>query len=111
MATSLVNNKYRITRRIGGGSFGEIYMGYGPNNEKVLKHGSLTHSLVHSLIHAVNRLLYSRAGRDYLFIRLLTHSLVAKLIYSWLYFFLHFLADALKIDVIHSLLHSLCRSR
>ena len=24
MATSLVNNKYRITRRIGGGSFGEI---------------------------------------------------------------------------------------
>lgn len=25
----------RITRRIGGGSFGEIYMGIGPNNEKV----------------------------------------------------------------------------
>lgn len=36
MSTSLVNNKYRITRRIGGGSFGEIYMGIGPNNEKVL---------------------------------------------------------------------------
>jgi len=35
MATSLVGNKYRITRRIGGGSFGEIYMGVGPNNEKV----------------------------------------------------------------------------
>lgn len=35
MATSLVNNKYRITRRIGGGSFGEIYMGIGPSNEKV----------------------------------------------------------------------------
>ena len=35
MASSLVNNKYRITRRIGGGSFGEIYMGIGPNNEKV----------------------------------------------------------------------------
>lgn len=35
MATSLVNNKYRITRRIGGGSFGEIYMGVGPNEEKV----------------------------------------------------------------------------
>lgn len=34
MASSLVNNKYRITRRIGGGSFGEIYMGVGPNNEK-----------------------------------------------------------------------------
>ena len=35
MASSLVNNKYRIMRRIGGGSFGEIYMGIGPNNEKV----------------------------------------------------------------------------
>jgi len=35
MASSLVNNKYRITRRIGGGSFGEIYMGVGLNNEKV----------------------------------------------------------------------------
>lgn len=35
MASSLVNNKYRITRRIGGGSFGEIYMGIGPNGEKV----------------------------------------------------------------------------
>jgi len=35
MATSLVNNKYRITRRIGGGSFGEIYMGIGPSGEKV----------------------------------------------------------------------------
>jgi len=35
MASSLVNNKYRITRRIGGGSFGEIYMGIGINNEKV----------------------------------------------------------------------------
>ena len=35
MATGLINNKYRVTRRIGGGSFGEIYMGAGPNNEKV----------------------------------------------------------------------------
>lgn len=35
MASSLVNNKYRITRRIGGGSFGEIYLGIGPSNEKV----------------------------------------------------------------------------
>jgi hypothetical protein len=35
MATSLVNNKYRITRRIGGGSFGEIYLGVGPSGEKV----------------------------------------------------------------------------
>jgi hypothetical protein len=34
MASSLVNNKYRITKRIGGGSFGEIYMGVGPNNNK-----------------------------------------------------------------------------
>jgi len=35
MNTTLINNKYRITRRIGGGSFGEIYMGIGPNGEKV----------------------------------------------------------------------------
>lgn len=41
MASSLVNNKYRITRRIGGGSFGEIYMGVGPNNEKVIHIGSI----------------------------------------------------------------------
>ena len=34
--TSLINNKFRLTRRIGGGSFGEIYMGVGPANEKVL---------------------------------------------------------------------------
>lgn len=33
----LVNNKYRITRRIGGGSFGEIYEGIGPKNKKVCK--------------------------------------------------------------------------
>ena len=38
MSSSLVNNKYRITKRIGGGSFGEIYMGVGPNNEKVKSH-------------------------------------------------------------------------
>ena len=35
MAVNLIHNKWRITRRIGGGSFGEIYMGVGPNNEKV----------------------------------------------------------------------------
>lgn len=51
MASSLVNNKYRITRRIGGGSFGEIYMGVGPNNEKVAvkfeRHGSRCPQLRH----------------------------------------------------------------
>lgn len=51
MATSLVNNKYRITRRIGGGSFGEIYMGIGPNNEKVAvkfeRHGTRCPQLRH----------------------------------------------------------------
>jgi serine/threonine protein kinase len=31
----LIHNKWKITRRIGGGSFGEIYMGIGPNMEKV----------------------------------------------------------------------------
>jgi hypothetical protein len=35
MSASLVNNKYRVTRRIGGGSFGEIYLGVGPSGEKV----------------------------------------------------------------------------
>jgi hypothetical protein len=42
MSTSLVNNKYRITRRIGGGSFGEIYLGVGPSGEKVLSSLSLS---------------------------------------------------------------------
>lgn len=35
MSVSLVNNKYKITRRIGGGSFGEIYLGIGPSGEQV----------------------------------------------------------------------------
>lgn len=51
MASSLVNNKYRITKRIGGGSFGEIYMGVGPNNEKVAvkfeRHGTRCPQLRH----------------------------------------------------------------
>jgi serine/threonine protein kinase len=51
MASSLVNNKYRITRRIGGGSFGEIYLGVGPNNEKVAvkfeRHGTRCPQLRH----------------------------------------------------------------
>ena len=51
MSSSLVNNKYRITRRIGGGSFGEIYLGVGPSSEKVAvkfeKHGSRCPQLRH----------------------------------------------------------------
>jgi serine/threonine protein kinase len=51
MSTSLVNNKYRITRRIGGGSFGEIYLGIGPSGEKVAvkfeRHGSRCPQLRH----------------------------------------------------------------
>jgi serine/threonine protein kinase len=35
MSSGGSTSKYRIVRRIGGGSFGEIYMGLGPNNEKV----------------------------------------------------------------------------
>ena len=35
MAASFVGQKYQISRRIGGGSFGEIYLGVGPNSEKV----------------------------------------------------------------------------
>ena len=46
MSSSLVNNKYRITRRIGGGSFGEIYMGVGPSGEKV----SITDNCIHNVI-------------------------------------------------------------
>lgn len=30
-----INGKYRIKRRIGGGSFGEVYMAIGPDDEKV----------------------------------------------------------------------------
>ena len=28
-------SKYRITKRVGGGSFGDIYLGVGANGEKV----------------------------------------------------------------------------
>jgi hypothetical protein len=38
--STVVNNRYHISRRIGGGSFGEIYLGVGPSNEKVLVHQS-----------------------------------------------------------------------
>ena len=37
-SSSIINamvGKYRITRRIAQGSFGEIYIGVGPNNEQV----------------------------------------------------------------------------
>ena len=35
MSTSIVGQKYQISRRIGAGSFGEIFLGIGPNFEKV----------------------------------------------------------------------------
>ena len=51
MSMSLVNNKYRIVRRIGGGSFGEIYLGVEPNGEKVAvkfeRHGARCPQLRH----------------------------------------------------------------
>ncbi len=31
----VINGQYRVVKRIGGGSFGDIYMGIGPINEKV----------------------------------------------------------------------------
>ena len=34
----LINNKYRIVRRIGGGSFGEIFLGITPERERVGNH-------------------------------------------------------------------------
>ena len=33
--------KYRITKRVGGGSFGDIYLGVGANGEKVGREKSL----------------------------------------------------------------------
>lgn len=51
MSTNLVNNKWRITRRIGGGSFGEIYLGIGPSGERVAvkfeRHGTRCPQLRH----------------------------------------------------------------
>ena len=32
---NLFSQKYRITKRVGGGSFGDIYLGVGANGEKV----------------------------------------------------------------------------
>jgi hypothetical protein len=32
---SRYSQKYRITKRVGGGSFGDIYLGVGANGEKV----------------------------------------------------------------------------
>jgi len=46
MSTSLVNNKYRITRRIGGGSFGEIYLGVGPSGEKVNMYTIINYNII-----------------------------------------------------------------
>lgn len=31
----VIQQKYRITKRVGGGSFGDIYLGVGANGEKV----------------------------------------------------------------------------
>jgi hypothetical protein len=36
MTSSIVGQRYQISKRIGGGSFGEIFLGIGPNNEKVV---------------------------------------------------------------------------
>lgn len=34
-------SKYRITKRVGGGSFGDIYLGVGANGEKVRRDTTL----------------------------------------------------------------------
>lgn len=51
MSRPLINNKYRITKRVGGGSFGDIYLGVGANGEKVAvkfeKHGARCPQLRH----------------------------------------------------------------
>ncbi|GMI30162.1 hypothetical protein TrCOL_g9256 [Triparma columacea] len=50
MSRPLINN-YRITKRVGGGSFGDIYLGVGANGEKVAvkfeKHGARCPQLRH----------------------------------------------------------------
>lgn len=62
MEPSIINHmigKYRITNRIAQGSFGEIYVGLGPNNEQV-PFNSVELKKVHSLIKLIylsNRLL------------------------------------------------------
>jgi hypothetical protein len=35
LCSVLLLQKYRITKRVGGGSFGDIYLGVGANGEKV----------------------------------------------------------------------------
>ena len=35
MSIGVIKNKYRIIRRLGGGRFGEVYLGEGPNSEQV----------------------------------------------------------------------------
>jgi len=35
LSTASLLQKYRITKRVGGGSFGDIYLGVGANGEKV----------------------------------------------------------------------------
>ena len=64
MSSSGGNSKYRIVRRIGGGSFGEIYMGLGPNNEKVAVKFELQSSRCPQLRHEykVYRELYKCTG-------------------------------------------------
>lgn len=51
MSRPLINNKYRITKRVGGGSFGDIYLGVGASGEKVAvkfeKHGARCPQLRH----------------------------------------------------------------
>ncbi len=51
-AISVISNKYRLSRRLGGGSFGDIYLGeYIPTSEKVAikfeKHGARCPQLRH----------------------------------------------------------------
>lgn len=33
---TVINNRYRVLRKIGAGSFGEIYVGVSPTSDKVL---------------------------------------------------------------------------
>lgn len=45
---TLIINKYRIIRRIGGGSFGEIFLGINVGN------GEVSHNIIHILFKLIS---------------------------------------------------------
>ena len=48
---STIGHKYQITKKIGAGSFGEIYQGIGQNNEKVYIYYNLLWTIVQLILY------------------------------------------------------------